>query len=104
MSDHHAVVEFQDEPNLGLSWLVIVLTVVFLIIIVWSGLVYYRSTQSDALNLRETQGMPTAELKELRHHEATSLQSLRWVDKTKGQIQIPITMAMDLVLQNYQSK
>ena len=104
MSDHHAVVEFQNEPNLTLSWWVVVLTVVFLVIIVWSGLVYYRSTQSEALNLRERQGKPTAELKDLRHYEATSLQSLRWIDKNKGQIQIPIGLAMDVVRQNYQPK
>lgn len=104
MSDHHAVVEFQDEPNLTLSSWVIVLTGVFLIVTLWSGLVYYKSTQSDAMNLRERQGKPTEELKALRHYEATSLQSLRWIDKNKGQIQIPIGLAMDVVRQNYQPK
>ncbi len=104
MSDHHAVVEFQDEPNLSVSWWVIVLTVIFLVIIVFSGLVYYRSVQSKALNLRELQGQPSAELKALRHHEATSLNTLKWVDKTKGQVQIPIGRAMELVRQDYQSK
>lgn len=104
MSDHHSVVEFQDEPNTGLSWVVIVLTVVFLTLIVLGGLVFYRGAQSDALNTRELLGQPTAELRSLRQTEAEALQSLRWIDKSKGSVQIPIEMAMDSVRQHYQNR
>jgi hypothetical protein len=105
MSDHHdGVVEFQDEPNIGVSSVVIVLTFVFLVLIVWGGLIYYRSAQSDALNQRELDGKPTAELRQLRQSEAASLVSLRWIDKSKGRVQIPIALAMDLVRQRYQSR
>jgi hypothetical protein len=105
MSDHHgAVVEFQDEPNVGISSWVIVLTFVCLVIIVLGALVYYRSAQSEALNLRERNGKPTAELIALRQYEADSLHSLRWIDKANGRLQIPIDLAMDSVRQRYQSR
>lgn len=104
MSDHHGVVEFQDEPNVGASSWVIVGTFICLIIIVWGGLVYYRSAQSEALDQRELNGQQTVELQKLRQYEADSLQALRWIDKSKGQVQIPIDLAMELVRQSYQSR
>jgi len=105
MSDHHdGVVEFQDEPNVGVSSWVLVLTFICLSVIVWGGLIYYRSAQSDALDQRELNGKQTVELQKLRQYEADSLQSLRWVDKSKGQVQIPIDLAMELVRQRYQVK
>lgn len=104
MSDHHDVVEFQDEPNVGVSSWVIILTFICLSIIVGSGLIYYRTAQSDALNQRELDGKQTVELQKLRQYEADSLQSLRWVDKSKGHVQIPIDLAMELVRQRYQVK
>jgi len=104
MSDHHGVVEFQDEPNVGVSSWVIILTFICLTVIVGAGLVYYRAAQSDALNQRELNGKQTAELQKLMQYEAEALHTLRWVDKSKGRVQIPIDLAMELVRQRYQVK
>ncbi|HEY9510824.1 MAG TPA: hypothetical protein VIV82_13265 [Verrucomicrobiae bacterium] len=43
---------------------------------------------------------PPAELKEFREHENAALNSYGWINQTAGVARIPITRAMDLILQN----
>jgi hypothetical protein len=42
------------------------------------------------------------ELSELRAYEGEMATTLKWVDKEKGVVQIPIDVAMDLVVKSYQ--
>ena len=43
---------------------------------------------------------PPAELKEFREREKAELNSYGWINRTSGVARIPITRAMDLILQN----
>ena len=43
---------------------------------------------------------PPAELKEFRDRENAALNSYGWINRTNGVARIPITRAMDLILQN----
>lgn len=99
---HHGVVEFKNEPNIGLSWIVVLLTAVVLTVLVLGALIYYKSATSQALNDRELTAKPSDALLALRRYEAEMLGSLKWIDPTKGQLQIPITLAMNLVQKRYQ--
>ena len=42
------------------------------------------------------------ELKALRTYEHQTLNKLKWINAKKGQVKIPIKMAMDLVIKDYQ--
>lgn len=100
MSGH--VEEFVNEPNSIGIWLSMGLTTITLIVICYFGSLYYRASASDAMGGRESTGGMGAELAELRAYEAEMAGTLKWVDKDKGVVQIPIDVAMDLVVKSYQ--
>lgn len=61
----------------------------------------YKSTLSSALD--NSQLTPKSkELRLLASHEVDRLQSLKWINKEKGTVQIPVNLAMDLVVKDYE--
>lgn len=100
MSGH--VEEFVNEPNSIGIWLSMGLTMFSLIVICYFGSLYYMASSSDTVRGREAVGGIGAELSELRAYEGEMATTLKWVDKEKGVVQIPIDVAMDLVVKSYQ--
>ncbi len=61
----------------------------------------YRATLSTALNTSQITPKST-ELKLLQSYEFEKLNSLKWKNKEKGMVQIPVNLAMDLVVKDYE--
>ena len=78
------------------------ITTVGLVLIVYFGTLYYRASASDMMNARETSGGVSAELAALRSYERETAGTLKWIDKSNGIVQVPIDVAMDLVVKSYQ--
>jgi hypothetical protein len=100
MSGH--VEEFVNEPNSAGIWLSMGLTTIVLITIVYFGSLYYRASASTALDRREEMGGIGSDLAALHAYENEMATTLKWIDKDKGIVQIPIDVAMDLVVKSYQ--
>ncbi len=100
MSGH--VEEFVNEPNSAGIWLSMGLTTVVLIVIVYFGSLYYRASASHAMDSREENGEISAELAALHAYESEMAGTLKWINKDEGLVQVPIDVAMDLVVKAYQ--
>jgi len=100
MSGH--VEEFINDPNSIRIWLSMGLTAIVLIVICYFGSLYYMASASDTMRGRESAGGIGAELAALREYEGDMATTLKWIDKDKGVVQIPIDVAMDLVVKSYQ--
>ncbi|NBV82573.1 hypothetical protein EBR57_00395 [bacterium] len=100
MSGH--VEEFINEPYSTAIWLSIGITTVVLVVICYFSSMYYQASASDAMVGREEGGRVGYDLAELRAYENEMATALKWVDKEKGVVQIPMDVAMDLVVKSYQ--
>lgn len=100
MSGH--VEEFVNEPSSSGIWWSMAVTTVVLGIIVYFGSLYYRASASHVMNHREETGEIGSELAALRAYESEMASTLKWIDKDNGRVQIPIDVAMELVVKVYQ--
>jgi len=100
MSGH--VEEFINEPHSVAIWLSVGITTVVLIVICYFSAMYYQASASDAMGVREESGHLGGELAELRAYEDEMTTALKWIDKEKGVVQVPMDVAMDLVVKSYQ--
>ena len=90
----------QSEPNVPVVSLAIVLTGIFLIAIFVWGIYYYKSALSSALHQQEM-GPTMAWADNYRAKQSKELNSLKWVNKSKNIVKVPIDVAMDLTVKDY---
>jgi uncharacterized protein affecting Mg2+/Co2+ transport len=92
----------QSNPNSkAIVWSMII-TVISLVLTVWAGKIIYNSMSSNELNSKEVTGGGFISQQELKAYEDDQLHSLKWIDQSKGKVQIPIQTAMQLTLKKYQ--
>ncbi|NDC82374.1 hypothetical protein EB093_01740 [bacterium] len=99
MSGH--VEEYVNEPHTTGVWLTIIGTFLILSIIVYFGSMYYKASASGFQSTREETGSIGTELQQQRDYEAEMSQKTEWIDKDKGTIQIPLDVAMGIVVKKY---
>jgi len=89
-----------DSLRIGLS---LIASAVFLAVVVIGSIFFYFGVVSQELNVKERTGSVAA-LAELRAYETEKLGVLKWIDKRGGPIQIPVDLAVDLVVGEYGGK
>ena len=88
------------EPHSGIIGKLTLTFALSLIVISLFAILIYKGSINDALENAENTG-PNKELMKLRAYESDQLHSYKWIDKTKGTVQIPIESAKQKVLESY---
>ncbi len=96
---HH---DLQQPDHIRLT-VAILASAVIIFLSVWGCYLFYVGTLSDEVRLKESGPAPMA-IRELRVTETAELTRLQWVDQAKGQVKIPIDMAMDAVVKKYNAQ
>ena len=101
MSDTgHIGVDESNPDNLKITLFLAAMVVFMVIIVVWS-IFFFKGMTSDVLNQKQL--TPKGEERQaLELYEQDRLSSYSWVDKSKGIVQIPIELAVQQVIDDYQ--
>ncbi|RAP33924.1 hypothetical protein DID77_02385 [Candidatus Marinamargulisbacteria bacterium SCGC AG-439-L15] len=101
MSNANNVIQHdQTEPKaLGINIFLIVTIILLFGIFIWC-VYFYKSILTKELAIKENTQVDQ-NLKKLRDYESRQLSRLRWINKEKQQVQVPIKTAMDLVIKDY---
>lgn len=100
MSGH--VTEFHNEPNSGRLWIYLILIMGGVLVSVVAGSMIFRAAAASYFDGMQDRGGLSYELTTLRRAESQALTTLKWIDREKGVIQLPIEQAKARVLQRYQ--
>ena len=102
MSTHHSHALMGDPaiPSMRRVFIAIVICSAVLSVLFFLSWLYFWSAVTSQLNEKES-GNQSFSIDRVRSYENSLLHSLRWKDKSKGQVQIPIEDAMSLVVQSY---
>jgi hypothetical protein len=100
MSHSSVITTDQTEPSISAIWGIIVLTVVILTATLLGSYLMFNTTVSMELNNKEMNSIPQSVLK-IRAYESESLHSLKWISKADKTVQIPLSLAKELVLEAY---
>lgn len=100
MSQSGAITTEQGEPSVGPLWVTALLTVLLLVVAMGGSYLMFNTTVSMELNEKEKNPIPLAVLK-LRTYESEALNTLKWINKSRGEVQIPLSLAQDLVVKAY---
>ncbi|NQY73689.1 MAG: hypothetical protein HRT90_02900 [Candidatus Margulisbacteria bacterium] len=90
-----------SEPKLLPIALTILVTVFIIVLFFGYSAYYFSGKASEELNSKEITEKST-DLTQLRVYEDELLNQLKWRDKSKGLVKIPITMAMEKIVEKYQ--
>eukprot|EP01051_Picozoa_sp_SAG22_P030343 SAG22_NODE_11717_length_472_cov_1.075067_2_plen_101_part_00 len=100
MSDNHKIEVDQSEPNLLALSLTLILSSLFLAVIVYWSIIFFKSEVSQAVNQKQITRI-TSERQRLALYEDETLNNYHWVDKKMGLVRIPIQSAMRQVVDSY---
>jgi hypothetical protein len=84
----------------GVIGLYLVISGFVLLVFFIAGNAYFETTRVN-MDYKLRLSAPYVQRDELRMRENIVLDGYAWVDKEKGQVQIPVTRAMELVLADY---
>ncbi|RAP31997.1 hypothetical protein DID76_01630 [Candidatus Marinamargulisbacteria bacterium SCGC AG-414-C22] len=98
-----AVIKYdKTEPNsLNVTYAVLV-TVVFLAVIIVFSVIFYRSELSIDQNAKQDNYVKHPYIESIEKEARKELNSLKWINKQAGQIQLPLSIAKDQVVKDYQ--
>tara|TARA_A100001011_G_C13638850_1_gene566933 strand:+ start:235 stop:531 length:297 start_codon:yes stop_codon:yes gene_type:complete len=89
-----------SQPNIFLVNLGLILSCVLIgIIFIWC-FYYYKAAISVEKNQKELTDKPLSR-QELEVYEEETLNTLKWKDKEKGTVQVPLSEARRLILKKY---
>jgi hypothetical protein len=108
MSDHQPVVNTDNEgfdPGEvdAISVTFVGAIIIAVIIAVFIGVTLFWDKFLNGRYKDVVEGSPTAQLEALHKREDTALNNYSYVDRTKGQVRIPIDRAMQLLLSEVQA-
>lgn len=89
-----------QEPNANRVNILLILTMVGVgVLFVWS-VYFFKSFMSQALV--KSDNVYHYKITEMKSQQDKELSTLKWLDKTKGTVQIPIDLAMKLTVKEYE--
>ena len=91
------------EPRSGAIAMVGAATVILLVLIIVGVQAYYDNVREQQIFVKQLQPV-SEDLKALRAREDTDLNSYRYIDRAKGTVRLPISRAMDLVIEEAHAK
>jgi hypothetical protein len=108
MSDHQPVVDVNNEgydPSEvdAISVSLVGGVIIAVIIAVFVGVTLYWDKFLNGRYKEVVEASPTAQLESLHKREDATLNGYSYVDKTKGQVRIPIDRAMQLLISEVQA-
>ncbi|MBT5855586.1 hypothetical protein HOH87_03005 [bacterium] len=89
-----------SEPHISNILLSVAVFLVGMIIIGIISVFLFRGAVSSELIQKNSTGL-SLERQQLAATEDEALNDTQWIDKTTGTVQVPISVAMDLVIQDY---
>jgi hypothetical protein len=89
----------QFRSSLAVYALAVLGSFLIVIVLVWA---MFRYTHPAPISQNRV-GERKKALAEIRNTEAESLNTYGWVDQSKGIVRLPISRAMELILQEYQN-
>ncbi len=90
----------RSEPNAKIVAIAVLISAISLVVIFQLSYLFYRGFLTSELNRKENIGV-SLELRQQRLNDLDILTSLKWIDQSKGQVKIPIDLAMKRVQANY---
>ena len=100
MSHSHYPSYDQTEPDVFASSASIVITGFLLVAVVLGSYVFYKSTVSDELARKQDTPKPQVRV-QLENYETQQLNNLTWLNKSKGEVKVPIDVAKRLIIKDY---
>ncbi|RAP32752.1 hypothetical protein DID75_04105 [Candidatus Marinamargulisbacteria bacterium SCGC AG-410-N11] len=101
MSHDGTINHDQSEPKTFILGINIVFLIIILIITFIVFGMFFNSLKNIEQNKKQNIG-PNKELTKLKNYENKELSTLKWLDKKKGKVQIPIDLAIKNVAKTYQ--
>ena len=107
MSEHDLVRAHHDpsegfdhsEPATGQIWAFTIGSVVILVVVIIALQQYFDKIWNDAVSQKVLEA-PSQQLQDLRNRDDWALTHYGYVDKSKGQVRIPLERAQELFLQD----
>ena len=92
-----------SEPKSFLIIKYLVVFMVFIIVVFVGSVFYFYGTQTVELNFKEADyvSKQMTEIQLLKDQENKDLNTLKWKNKSKGRVQIPINDAIDVIVKRY---
>jgi hypothetical protein len=99
--EHSSDIDYdRSEPDAKIIGLVVGLSAIFLLVVFLLSYLFYGGLLTAELNRKENVGV-SLDLRQQRLKDLDVLTSLKWIDEPKGQVKIPIDLAMKNVQANY---
>lgn len=89
------------EPNSKLVLYSILVTAILLAIMIVVGFIFFKSELSISQNRKQDNANRHPYIVNIEKEAIKNLSSLKWMNKSKGQVQIPIELAKHVVIKNY---
>ncbi len=86
-----------DTRDIG--WAIVLVSVALGVTFVVCVLYFWESISTTLIEKQDTSS--SLQLSQLRIYETEQLNRLGWIDQAKGQVQIPVSVAIDHVLDRY---
>ena len=89
-----------DKPNNLVILIGVIVSCVFIVVSIIGCYLFYRGTQNTELDRKESSSSYLP-LKQLRAYEHEELHTLKWINKDRNNVQIPIDMAIQNIIRRY---
>ncbi len=103
MSENAAAGYETSEPRAGAIALVGAAIVVLLIVVILGTEAYYDHVREQQIFVKQLQPV-SEDMQALRAREDTELNSYHYLDRAKGTVRLPISRAMDLLVEEAHAK
>jgi hypothetical protein len=100
MSHTGEITTDQTEPNSKAIWISAIVTVVTLVALFLFSIGIFKTGLTNELNAKENVRTPQSIVK-MRTYESEQLNTIKWLDKPSGKVQVSIDIAKKLVLDDY---
>lgn len=100
MSHTGEITTDQTEPNAKAIWISAIITVITLVAVFLLSIGLFKTGLTNELNEKENTRIPQSVVK-IRAYESEQLNTVKWVDKSSGKVQVSIAIAKKLVLDDY---
>ena len=91
-----------NQPKIIWIMVSMLLVVVFLALIYIYSIYFYKAYTSKELNDKAIPHQKSQEQLELAQYESLNLNTFQWIDRKSKKVQVPIHLAMSLVIRDYQ--
>lgn len=100
MSHTGEITTDQTEPNAVAIWIAAIVTVVVLVAVFLFSIGLFKTGLTNELNAKENTRIPQSIVK-MSTYESEQLNTIKWLDKSAGKVQVSIEIAKKLVLAEY---